>query len=222
MQCSNCSQELLPGAEFCGNCGAKINNSATSNPAQNANVPQNDQTMSQQPVNQTSVNIPQNPPMQPNFNASQNTPNTQPQPIAAPALSPVGQNNTTAIPKQPKPGLSIASLVLGISAVLVSLFWFISIPVGVLAIILGIIGIKKGGKGMAIAGIVTGTLGVVAAAIILMIFVSIASKTSELDPCLKYSTRNERQNCRLDQKEYSTQSILNPLSNLDLNQFFNR
>ena len=51
-------------------------------------------------------------------------------------------------------GLSIASMVLGIIAVVLFCIPYISIPCSILAIIFGIIGKNKGGKGMAIAGLV--------------------------------------------------------------------
>ena len=62
-----------------------------------------------------------------------------------------------------KSGLAIASLVLG----LVSFIPLIGVPLGILAIILGIIGLNKikkmglGGKKMAIAGIILGILGII-------------------------------------------------------------
>ena len=57
-------------------------------------------------------------------------------------------------------GLAIAALVLGILAIVISLVWYIGITLGVLAIIFGAISIKNGRK-KAIAGIVTGSIGVV-------------------------------------------------------------
>lgn len=58
-------------------------------------------------------------------------------------------------------GFSIASMVLGIVAVVLFCFAYISIPCGILSIILGFIGKNKGGKGMAIAGIVLGIIAIV-------------------------------------------------------------
>lgn len=55
-------------------------------------------------------------------------------------------------------GLNVAALVLGIVSLVLWCFWFISIPCAILALIFGIIGIKKEGKGMAIAGIITGVI----------------------------------------------------------------
>lgn len=55
-------------------------------------------------------------------------------------------------------GLTIAALVLGIVSIVLWCMWFISIPCSILALIFGIIGVKKPGKSMAIGGIVTGAI----------------------------------------------------------------
>jgi len=65
-------------------------------------------------------------------------------------------------------GLTIASMVLGIVSLVLWCFWFISIPCGVLALIFGILGIKKPGKGMAIAGIITGAITIAIWAVVFM------------------------------------------------------
>ena len=53
-----------------------------------------------------------------------------------------------------KKGLSIASMVLGIVSIVLFCIWYISLPCAILAIIFAVIGMKNGGKGMAIAGLV--------------------------------------------------------------------
>ena len=72
-----------------------------------------------------------------------------------------------------KKGFSIAALVLGIVAIVLSCIWYISIPCAILAIVFGILGIKSSKKGMSIAGITTGAMGMficIAILIVLMIF----------------------------------------------------
>lgn len=64
-------------------------------------------------------------------------------------------------------GLSIASLVLGILAIITSVVWYISIVLGVLAIVFGAVSVKKRGRKKAIAGIVTGSVGIVLSLLIL-------------------------------------------------------
>ena len=55
-------------------------------------------------------------------------------------------------------GLSIASMVLGIVSVVTLCVSYVSVVCAVLAIIFGIIGRKKGAKGMAITGLVLGII----------------------------------------------------------------
>ena len=54
----------------------------------------------------------------------------------------------------------IISLVLGIISVLTTLFWYISLPAGITAIVLGTKSYKKEGKKLGIAGLITGIVGV--------------------------------------------------------------
>ena len=63
-------------------------------------------------------------------------------------------------------GLAVPSLVLGILAIVTSIVWYIGIVLGVLAIIFGAISIKNGRK-KAIAGIVTGSIGVILSLLII-------------------------------------------------------
>lgn len=67
-------------------------------------------------------------------------------------------------------GFSIASLVLGIIAVILCCVAYISIPASILAIIFGCIGKNKGGRGMAIAGLV---LGIIAIALYILMLVGV-------------------------------------------------
>ena len=67
-------------------------------------------------------------------------------------------------------GLAIASMVLGIIALVFFWLWCISIPCGILSIIFGILAIKSTGKGMAIAGLITGSIGLILS---ILIFISI-------------------------------------------------
>ncbi len=71
-------------------------------------------------------------------------------------------------PKKEKKGFCIASLVLGIVALIFFCLWYISIPCGILAIIFGILGIKSMNKGMAIAGLITGSIGLVISTLIII------------------------------------------------------
>ena len=84
-------------------------------------------------------------------------------------LTPTGPPPPPAPPAaQPTNGMAVASLVLGILSIL--LFFSVVPPfiLGGLAVIFGIIGVSKAGqgaphKGLAIAGLVCGAIGIVAA-----------------------------------------------------------
>ena len=78
-------------------------------------------------------------------------------PVPVPTPPPVAPPSGVPVPGK---GLAITSLVLGILATLSGIF-FIGGLFGIAAIVLGIIALqKKVGKGMSIAGIITGALGI--------------------------------------------------------------
>jgi hypothetical protein len=60
--------------------------------------------------------------------------------------------------------MSIAALVLGIVSFVLSCAFYLSIPAGIVGIVLGILSIrgKKDGKGMAIAGLILAGVGILA------------------------------------------------------------
>lgn len=62
-------------------------------------------------------------------------------------------NYPPAAPPEEK-GMSIASMVLGICGFLAWCLPILGYPVSIVGLVLGILGIKKGGRGMAIAGII--------------------------------------------------------------------
>jgi len=66
-------------------------------------------------------------------------------------------------------GLAVASLVLGILAIITCLVWYIGIVLGVLAIIFGAVSVKKRGRKKAIAGIATGSIGVILSLLIVWV-----------------------------------------------------
>ena len=68
-------------------------------------------------------------------------------------------------------GLAIASLVLGIVAIVLCCVWYISIPCGILAIVFGTIGLRSSKRGMSISGIVTGIIGMIISIFIILMLV---------------------------------------------------
>ena len=64
----------------------------------------------------------------------------------------------------------IISLILGIISIVTNLFWYISLPAGITAIVLGVKSYKKEGKKLGIAGLITGIIGV---SLCLLIYISL-------------------------------------------------
>ncbi|MEV7421932.1 MULTISPECIES: DUF4190 domain-containing protein [unclassified Streptomyces] len=83
--------------------------------------------------------------------------------------------------QSPANGMGVAALVLGIISVVGFCFWGLSVILGVLALIFGIIGRRRAGRGeannggMALAGIILGTIGaVIGAAFLALIIAGVA------------------------------------------------
>ena len=56
-------------------------------------------------------------------------------------------------------GMPVAALVLGIISIVTNLFWYITLPTGILAIVFGAISARKLGSKMGKAGLITGIIG---------------------------------------------------------------
>lgn len=104
------------------------------------------------------------------------------------------QAKVVQTPKKDRKGFCIASMVLGIVALVFFCIWYISIPCAILAIIFGILGVKTPTKGMAIAGLVTGSIGlVISITIIILIAIGVMiSATGFSDDDYTYRNRNYR------------------------------
>lgn len=61
--------------------------------------------------------------------------------------------------KKTNSGMHIASLTLGIISIVTSLFWYITLPTGILAIIFGVKSAKRTGSKLGKAGMITGIVG---------------------------------------------------------------
>ena len=81
--------------------------------------------------------------------------------------SEVNQSTNTTVTNDKK-GFSIAALVLGIIAIILCCIWYVSIPCGIIALILGIIGLKSSKRGMSIAGIITGVIGMILSIVLII------------------------------------------------------
>jgi ABC-type dipeptide/oligopeptide/nickel transport system permease component len=58
-----------------------------------------------------------------------------------------------------KSAASVASLILGILSIVTALFWYITLPTGILAIVFGAKSIKKFGSKLGKAGLILGIIG---------------------------------------------------------------
>ena len=58
-----------------------------------------------------------------------------------------------------KSSMHIASLVLGIISIVTALFWYITIPTGILAIVFGVKSSRRTGSKIGKAGMITGIVG---------------------------------------------------------------
>lgn len=115
------------------------------------------------------------------------TPPTPPTYQAPPPSAPSGY-----IPPAPQPhsnGMAIASLIIGIFALILSWTVVLGIILGALALIFGFLGKKKahtdpsvGGRGMAIAGIVLAFIGIAIAALIIILVVVLATTAFSFVP----------------------------------------
>lgn len=93
-----------------------------------------------------------------------------PPPSMPPAMPPAGPPMGAPYGAAPGKGKAIAALVLGIVSIALCLYWFISIPAGIVAVVLGVLSRKQGiGAGMSLAGIITGALGALFGVIILIL-----------------------------------------------------
>ncbi len=63
----------------------------------------------------------------------------------------------------------VVSLVLGIISIISMMFWYISIPSGIIAIVFGTKSYKKYGKKIGLAGLITGIIGL---SLCLLIYIS--------------------------------------------------
>ena len=58
-----------------------------------------------------------------------------------------------------KSGMPVASLVLGIISIVTAIFWYITLPTGILAIVFGAKSAKRTGSKLGKAGLITGIVG---------------------------------------------------------------
>ena len=112
-----------------------------------------------------------------------------------------GRPGWPAPPSAPRNGMGTAALVVGIIALITS-FFLIGGLLGIIAVILGIIGLVRArrgeatNRGMAIAGIVTGALAILIAIVVGVFLADNADEIEDLGDCLEDATTDqEREDC---------------------------
>jgi len=83
---------------------------------------------------------------------------------------------TTSPPAGGGVGFGVTSLVTGILACLTGIFFWISLPLGIVAIIFAALGMKRpASKGLSVAGLVTGIVGVAFGGVMLLTLIFAAA-----------------------------------------------
>lgn len=167
--CTQCGSEAEAGTKFCSNCGAKMEEPVVSEPV----APVYEKVEAEVVSEGTSQ------PMQENLNINYDSTSSESKESAYATPEPQYYTDTQEEKKNNgNIGFAIASLVCGILSLLCCCFAVLSLILGIAAIALGIVVIccKYDGKGMAIAGIVTGGIGLA----LLLVFFIIGMSTDVL------------------------------------------
>lgn len=72
-------------------------------------------------------------------------------------------------------GFAVLSLILGIISIVLACFWFISIPCGIIAVILGVMSKKSTKPNVSLSGLVTGSIGIFISIIIIIVFFAVSA-----------------------------------------------
>jgi hypothetical protein len=115
---------------------------------------------------------------------------------------------------QQSQGLAIGALVCGIISIVTVCLWFLSIPLGIVAVILGIVGKGKaqrgeaGGQGLAKTGMILGVIGVALSLILhIALFAGVSflgSHAEQWEKDLQQKAKEMEQQQQVDQTESSS------------------
>jgi len=115
---------------------------------------------------------------------------------------------------QQSQGLAVGALVCGIISIVSVCVWFLSIPLGIVAVILGIIGKGKaqrgeaGGQGLAKAGLILGAIGVVLSIVLHIALIAgfsfLGSKAEQFQKEMEQKAKEMEQQQQVDHTESST------------------
>ncbi len=180
MYCTTCGKELPDGTRICDECGTRFTPEGKSEEIEHRPY------MDYQPFSgQSDGPDPQT--------AEQESPQTDREPgtsYGQSGPSPYGQGNGPSpygqIPYQANPygryperdpegpdrtGMAVAGLVIGIISVCCCCIPLLNIPLGILAVIFGVLGMKSSYRGLAIAGLVLGVISLVLGLMMLLLLV---------------------------------------------------
>jgi len=97
--------------------------------------------------------------------------------------------------------MAIVALVLGISSIVLVCLPYVTIFMGIAAVVLGIVALRKAragqavGAGLAKAGLITGIIGIVLSVVV---FIAGAAIFAQFGDCTRLPTQAEQQQCILD------------------------
>lgn len=164
--CTNCGAEVTEWFRFCSNCGAKFEEQ------KNEETP-NEETETKEIATEEMERIEaetEKADFTEAFEAEELDIKYEEDPYVGEVIHYEAPSSGTGKTPGGNIGFSVASMVCGIVSLLCCCVWFFSVILAVVAIVLGIISLKNGyeGKGMAIAGLVTGGITIFAIIILLL------------------------------------------------------
>jgi hypothetical protein len=188
MNCSNCGQPLEAGAQFCGSCGTAVAQPAAPVPTQTYAQPVATPAAAPTPDPLAFAPAPAPVPApEPLAAPAAPAPMPAPAPAPMPAMAPAPVVAMPAPMPAPHPVAASAgtntkavlALVFGVVALPASLIPLIGIPLGIAALVLGIVSRKPHPSGMGLAGMILGPIAIVISIIIwILTFIALSNSST--------------------------------------------